>query len=91
VVENLDDCLGISGARFPYFEYHFRRPFAVLIKEYATGFFESRRVTCPLSEMLINSRFLKRKPIFWRDRSCPTRNVAPSQAVVHIAGRKERS
>lgn len=40
MVENLDDRLGIFGARFPYFECHFRRPFAVLIKEYATGLFE---------------------------------------------------
>ena len=37
MVENLDNRLGIFGARFPYFECHFRRPFAVLIKEYATG------------------------------------------------------
>ena len=40
MVKNLDDCLGIFGARFPYFECHFRRPFTVLIKEYATGLFE---------------------------------------------------
>ena len=40
MVENLDDRLGIFGARFPYFECHFRRPFTVLIKEYATGLFE---------------------------------------------------
>jgi hypothetical protein len=39
MVENLDDRLGIFGARFPYFECHFRRPF-ILIKEYATGLFE---------------------------------------------------
>jgi hypothetical protein len=32
MVENLDDRLGIFGARFPYFECHFRLPFAVLIK-----------------------------------------------------------
>ena len=88
MVENLDNCLGISGARFPYFEYHFRRPFAVLIKEYATGFFEGRRVTCPLSEMLINSRFLKRKPIL-AGPICPTRNVAPPRGSFILPGGKK--
>jgi hypothetical protein len=37
VVENLDDCVGIFSARFPYVECHFRVPFASQsIKIFAT-------------------------------------------------------